>query len=514
MTADVTMEDNPLREGMPEERSAAPAALVIFGASGDLTRRKLLPAVYNLALSRLLPAGFAVVGVARRPKPDFADEMREGIAKFSRRRPIDEGIWSDLAQGVSYVQGSFDGAETYARLGAELERLDRERGTRGSRVYYLAVAPDQVPLIVRGLREAGLVAPPSYERDAPFQRVIVEKPFGEDLESARALNRELLAHLAESQIYRIDHYLGKETVQNLLVLRFGNTIFEPLWSRQHVEHVQITVAEEIGVEGRGNFYEKVGITRDIVQNHALQLLTLVAMEPPASWDADAVRDEKVKVLRTLRRISEGGALSSTVRAQYAAGLVRGDRVAGYREEPDIAAGSATETYVAMKIHVDSWRWGGVPFYLRAGKRLAKRVAEVVLHYKPLPHGLFRSAPGATDEPNALVMRLQPDEGISLKFAAKVPGGGVAIRGVTMDFRYGAAFGSSTPEAYERLILDTMRGDATLFTRADEVEAQWGFIDPILRGWASERAPVASYPAGSWGPAEADALIAPRAWRRP
>ena len=509
------VEKNPLREGMPEERIAAPAALVIFGASGDLTKRKLLPAVYNLALSRLLPGGFAVVGVARRPKPDFADEMRDGVAKYSRRRPLDEGVWADLARGVSYVQGSFDDAETYTRLGAELARLDKERGTRGSRIFYLAVSPDQVPLIVRGLHEAGLVAPPSYEKGAPFQRVIVEKPFGEDLESARALNRELLQHLAEPQIYRIDHYLGKETVQNLLVLRFGNTIFEPLWSRQHVEHVQITVAEDIGVEGRGNFYEKVGITRDIVQNHALQLLTLVAMEPPASWDADAVRDEKVKVLRTLRPIEGDGVLSSTVRAQYAAGLVRGDQVAGYREEPDVAAQSQTETYVAMKIHADSWRWGGVPFYLRAGKRLAKRVAEVVLHFKPLPHGLFRLAPGATDEPNALVMRLQPDEGISLRFAAKVPGGGVALRGVTMDFRYGAAFGSSTPEAYERLLRDAMRGDATLFTRADEVEAQWGFIDPILAGWRDHDAPVAKYEAGSWGPPEADALLeAGDTWRRP
>jgi glucose-6-phosphate 1-dehydrogenase len=510
----MTAEQNPLREGMPEERTAAPAALVIFGASGDLTRRKLLPAVYNLALSRLLPGGFAVVGVARRPKPEFAEEMRESVAKFSRRRPLDEAVWSELAQGVSYVQGSFDDPATYARLGAELERLDAARGTRKSRVFYLAVAPDQVPLIVRGLHDAGLVVPPSYEPGAPFQRVIVEKPFGEDLESARALNRDLLGHLAESQIYRIDHYLGKETVQNLLVLRFGNTIFEPLWTRQHVDHVQITVAEDIGVEGRGKFYEKVGITRDIVQNHALQLLTLVAMEPTASLDADAVRDEKVKALRALRPITGRTVLTNTVRGQYAAGLVRGDRVPGYREEPDVAEGSATETYVAMKIHVDNWRWGGVPFYLRAGKRLAKRVAEVVLHFKALPHGLFGSG---ANEPNALVMRLQPDEGISLRFAAKVPGGGVALRGVTMDFRYGAAFGSSTPEAYERLMLDALRGDATLFTRADEVEAQWGFIDPVLHGWSTEGAPVATYAAGSWGPPEADAMISADdgdAWRRP
>ena len=520
---------NPLREGMPEERNAEPAALVIFGASGDLTRRKLLPAVYNLALSRLLPGGFAVVGVARRPKPDFADEMREAVGRFSRRRPIDEGVWGELGRGVSYAQGSFDDPATYARLGAELGRLDRERGTRGNRVFYLAVAPDQVPLIVRGLREAGLVTPAVPGDAGPFQRVVVEKPFGEDLPSARELNRELLAHLAEPQIYRIDHYLGKETVQNLLVLRFGNTIFEPLWSRNHVDRVELTVAEEIGVEGRGKFYEQVGITRDIVQNHALQLLTLVAMEPSTSWDADAVRDEKVKVLRALRPISGKAVRERTVRAQYAAGLVRGEKVPGYREEPDVSRTSKTETYVALEMHVDNWRWSGVPFTLRAGKRLAKRVAEVVLHFKPLPHRMFLGADG--DQPNALVMRLQPDEGISLRFAAKVPGGGVALRGVTMDFRYGAAFGSSTPEAYERLILDALRGDATLFTRADEVEAQWRFIDPILAGWASEEAPVASYPAGSWGPTEADALIAhhpttggsagqagyapgPPSWRRP
>ncbi|WP_437594633.1 glucose-6-phosphate dehydrogenase [Sorangium sp. So ce1000] len=525
-------EKNPLREGMPEERTASPAALVIFGASGDLTRRKLLPAVYNLSLSRLLTGGFAVVGVARRPKPDFAKEMREAVAKYSRR-PLEEASWSELEKGISYVQGSFDEAETYTRLAAELERLDAERGTRKNRVFYLAVGPDQFAPIVRGLRAANLVAPPSHEKGAPFQHVVVEKPFGEDLESARALNRDLLAHLAESQIYRIDHYLGKETVQNLLVLRFGNTIFEPLWSRQHVDHVQITVAEEIGVEGRGKFYEKVGITRDIVQNHALQLLTLVAMEPPSSWGADAVRDEKVKVLRTLRPIAGPDVLSSTVRGQYAPGMVRGEKVPGYTEEPDVAKDSTTETYVAMKLHLDSWRWGGVPFYLRAGKRLAKRVAEVVLHFKPLPHGLFKGAPGATEEPNALVMRLQPDEGISLRFAAKIPGSGIAIRGVTMDFRYGAAFGSSTPEAYERLLLDALRGDATLFTRADEVEAQWGFVDPIFEGWRTQRAPIARYAAGSWGPPEADALVEPssedvravcgagdggkapeRAWRRP
>jgi glucose-6-phosphate 1-dehydrogenase len=511
----MTTEDNPLREGMPDERTVKPATLVIFGASGDLTKRKLFPAVYNLALSRLLPGSFRVIGVARRPKPDFVAEMRNDVARFSRRKPLDEATWKDLEKSISYVQGEFQGADTYARLKEEITRHEAPLGGAPNRVFYLAVSPDQVPSIVRGLRESGLVELPSDAKDAPYQHVVVEKPFGENLATARALNRELLTHLAESQIYRIDHYLGKETVQNLLVFRFGNTIFEPLWSRQHIDHVQITVAEEIGVEGRGSFYEKVGITRDIVQNHALQLLTLVTMEPPAAWDADAIRDEKVKVLRELRPIEGAAVPKRTVRGQYAAGTVRGDRVPGYRDEPEVARDSMTETYVAMQLSIDSWRWGGVPFYLRSGKRLSKRLAEVALHFKPLPHGLFRGAPGATDEPNALVIRIQPDEGIALRFVTKVPGSGIALREVAMEFRYGSTFGSSAPEAYERLMLDAMRGDATLFTRADEVEAQWGFIDPILGGWGEQKAPLASYAAGSWGPSEAEALLEPGdSWRRP
>jgi glucose-6-phosphate 1-dehydrogenase len=516
MSTPQTTETNPLREGMPQDRTARPCALVIFGASGDLTKRKLVPAIYNLALSRMLPGGFALVGVARRPMPDFADHMKASVAKFSRRKPVDEATWTELAKGISYVQGEFNEPETFVKLKAELARLDAERGTCKNRVFYLSVGPDQVAGIVRGLREHGLVEPPSDEKDAPYQHVVVEKPFGTDLPSARALNRELLTYLAESQIYRIDHYLGKETVQNLMVLRFGNTIFEPLWSRQHVDHVQITVAEEIGIEGRGSFYETVGITRDIVQNHALQILSLVAMEPPTSWDANAVRDEKVKVLRTLHPIrTRDEVLRLTVRGQYTAGTVRGDKVPGYLAEPDVPPGSKNETYVAMRLGLDSWRWGGVPFYLRAGKRLAKRVTEVAIHFKSLPHGLFNGMPGASDEPNSLVMRIQPDEGISLRFATKVPGQGIAVRDVAMDFRYGTEFGSSTPEAYERLILDAMRGEATLFTRADEVEAQWGFIDPIRDGWKQFDAPVEHYEAGTWGPIEADMLLATGdTWRRP
>jgi glucose-6-phosphate 1-dehydrogenase len=458
-----------------------------------------------------------MVGVARRPMPEFADQMKQHVAKFSRRKPIDETTWGELSRGISYVQGDFEkDPTTFDRLKAELDRLDKERGTQQNRVFYMSVGPDDMIAIVRGLRAHGLVLPHRDEEGAPYQRVVVEKPFGEDLESAKALNRELLANLDERQIYRIDHYLGKETVQNIMVLRFGNTIFEPLWSRQHVDHVQITVAEEIGVEGRVALYEKLGITRDIVQNHALQVLAITAMEPPSSWGADAVRDEKVKVLHSLRPIRGKEVLTHTVRGQYATGTVRGDKVPGYRSEPEVSPTSMTETYVALRLHLDSWRWGGVPFYLRAGKRLAKRITEVALHFKNLPHGLFRGMPGAQDEPNTLVMRIQPDEGISLRFATKVPGQGIAVRDVAMDFRYGTEFGSSTPEAYERLILDAMRGDATLFTRADEVEAQWRFIDPIRQGWKTENAPLSFYEAGSWGPSEADAILVPGGdkWRRP
>jgi glucose-6-phosphate 1-dehydrogenase len=507
---------NPLRAGLPDEFTAPPCAFIIFGASGDLTRRKLLPALYNLALDEALPPHFVTLGVARRPKTDesFAAEMREAVGKFSRRKPLDQDAWARIEPGLGYVQGSFEQPQTYLDLANRLAAAERERGVGQNRVFYLAVGPDDVLTILRGLHEAGLIHPPGREKGAPFSRVVVEKPFGDDLPSARELNRELYRYLDESQAYRIDHYLGKETVQNMIVLRFSNGIFEPLWNSRHVSRVEITVAEDIGVEGRGKFYEKVGITRDIVQNHLLQLLTIVAMEPPVAMDADALRDEKVKVLRALRPLTGAQVLRDVVRGQYARGVVRGDAVPAYREEPDVPAGSTTDTYVAMRALIDSWRWAGVPFYLRAGKRLTKRVAEVTVHFKSPPLALFRGAQAVGA--NALVMRVQPDEGIALRFATKVPGAAVAMREVAMDFRYGAAFGTSGPEAYERLLLDAMRGDATLFTRADEVEAQWGFIDPILEVWRTQDAPLRLYEAGSWGPREADELVQRdgAAWRRP
>jgi glucose-6-phosphate 1-dehydrogenase len=508
---------NPLRRGLVEDRTGDPCAVVIFGASGDLTKRKLMPALYNLAVSRALPGGFAVVGIARREKSndDFRKEMKDGIGKFSRRKPLDEAVWSDFERGVSYVSGTFEDPKTYAELGKHLDALEQERGIGKNRLFYLAVPPSDFGIITKHLKEANLVKPPSRDSNE-WTRVVFEKPFGHDLKSARELNDTIAGVFDESQVFRIDHYLGKETVQNLLVFRFANSLFEPVWNREHVDHVQITVAEEIGVEGRGKFYEQTGVTRDIVENHLMQLLCLTAMEPPISLSADSVRDEKVKVLRSLRAMERSNVAENVIRGQYARGFVRGDDVPAYREEPDVAHDSKIETYVAMRVHVDNWRWGGVPFYVRAGKRLARRVTEIAIQFKKVPHGLFR-APDGGITPNVLAMRIQPDEGIALRFISKEPGQHTILRDVSMDFRYGTAFGSNTPEAYERLLLDAMRGEATLFTRRDEVEAQWEYIDHVFDAWANEGStPPPLYAAGSWGPEQADDLLARdgRRWRRP
>ncbi len=513
------MAKNPLRVGLVEDRAGDACAVVVFGASGDLTRRKLVPALYNLAVGRALPTGCAVVGVARRPKSDqeFRAEMKAGVESFSRRKPIDAEVWGDFEKGISYVQGSFEDKSTYEKLKEHLDHLDAERGTRKNRLFYLAVPPSEFDGIVNGLRDASLVTPPGQAgASGGWSRVVFEKPFGHDLESAKELNATIATVFDESQVFRIDHYLGKETVQNLLVFRFANSLFEPVWSREHVDHVQITVAEDIGVEGRGKFYEQTGLTRDIVENHVMQLLCLTAMEPPISLLADAVRDEKVKVMRSLRPFERPDVATSVVRGQYGRGLVHAEEVPGYRDEPDVAKDSAIETYVAMKVQVDNWRWGGVPFYIRAGKRLARRVSEIAIQFKEVPHTLFRSLDGGIT-PNVLSMRIQPDEGISLRFISKEPGQQTILRDVAMDFRYGAAFGSNTPEAYERLLLDAMRGEATLFTRRDEVEAQWAFMDHVFDAWAHEgRTPPPVYAAGTWGPERADDLLARdgRRWRKP
>ena len=507
---------NPLRRGLAEDRTVAPFVVVIFGASGDLTKRKLLPALYNLGVSRALPGGFAVVGVARREKSNeaFRAEMREGVSSFSRRKPIDPAVWDDFERGIHYVRGRFDDPATYTALRAQLEALDLERGTK-NRLYYLAVPPSEIGPIVSHLRDAKLIEP-THPPGAAITRVVVEKPFGHDLASARELNDIIASAFDESQVFRIDHYLGKETVQNLLVFRFANNLFEPVWNRELVDHVQITVAEEIGVEGRGKFYEEVGVTKDIVENHLMQLLCLTSMEPPISLSADAVRDEKVKVLKSLRPMERSLVQENVVRGQYGRGIVRGDEARAYREEPDVSPTSRTETFVAMRMFVENWRWGGVPFYVRAGKRMARRVTEIAIQFRKVPHNLFRAPDGGVT-PNVLSVRIQPDEGIALRFITKEPGQHTILRDVAMDFRYGAAFGSNTPEAYERLLLDAMRGDATLFTRHDEVEEQWAYIDRVFDAWRAEAsAPPPIYASGSWGPDQSDDLLARdgRRWRKP
>jgi glucose-6-phosphate 1-dehydrogenase len=503
---------NPLRAGLREERAPEPCVVVIFGASGDLTRRKLVPALYNLLLERRLPGGFAVVGVARREMSDraFADSLREGIERHSRR-PLDEEIWNEIVPRIAYVRSTFEDPDGYARLSDRLGQVDRDHGTGGNRLYYLAVPPSAFPTVIERLDEAGLNRPAKRGR---WARVVVEKPVGRDLRSATELNDTINRVFEEKDVYRIDHYLGKETVQNLLVFRFANAIFDPIWNRKYVDHVQLTVAESIGVEGRGGYYEESGTTRDMMQNHMFQLLCLTGMEPPVSLEPDAIRDEKVKVLRALRPVPPEAVGDETVRAQYGPGVVGGKKVPGYKEEPGVSPDSVTETYVMLRAYIDNWRWSGVPFYLRAGKRMTKRVTEVALQFRDVPHRLF---PGGRPAPNTLAMRIQPDEGITLRFESKVPGPSPRLQPVSMDMRYGTSFGLQPPEAYERLLLDAILGDSTLFIRRDEVDAAWRFVDRLFEGWADATGeePLPSYPAGTWGPKESDALLASdgRAWRR-
>ncbi len=470
---------NPLREGLDEHHTPDPATVVIFGITGDLAARKLGPALYNLAADGFLPTPFTVVGVGRRDWTDdfLRSEMRKNIEKFSRS-PINETIWKAFSESVFYAKVAFDKVDDYKALAGKLGELEQKRETRGNRLFYLSIPPDLYSEVAANLGAADL------NKSSGYTRIIVEKPFGTDLDTARALNVDLRKVYQEDQIYRIDHYLGKETVQNILVFRFANSIFEPIWNRQYIDHVQIAVAETVGVGTRGGYYDSSGAMRDIIQNHVMQVLTLVGMEPPVAWDADAIRDEKVKVLRSIRPIKPDEAAEYSIRAQYSAGSVAGEQVKGYLETNEIAPDSTTETYVAFKLMIDNWRWAGVPFYLRTGKVLPKRVTEIAVEFKRTPQALFGSETESLD-PNRLILRIQPDEGITLRFDAKLPGQAIKLREVNMDFRYGTSFGVPTPEAYERLLLDAMLGDTKLFARNDEVETAWALMTNFLKGWNAQ-----------------------------
>ncbi len=510
-TTEVTISPEELKKSSSPERIPDPCVVVIFGASGDLTKRKLLPALYHLEQGGLLPSKFAVVGVARRPLGDeFAQDMRDGIVKGGGVDAIDAKL-DEFMDKVNYHAMNFDDADGYIKLKQLLETLDKKHGTNGDRLFYLATAPDYFAEIVHQLGAHGMAKP-----EKGMVRVIIEKPFGHDLQSARELNDDVNKVLSEDQIFRIDHYLGKETVQNILVFRFANGIFEPIWNRNFIDHVQITAAESIGIEGRGPFYEKAGALRDVVQNHAMELLSFVAMEPPVSFGAAPIRTEKVKVWKAIQPIQ----MRDTVRGQYGQGDVDGKSVIGYRKEERVNPASNTETFAAMRFHIENWRWAGVPFYIRAGKRLAKRATEITIQFKQPPMLLFKDSAGTgkCDEiqPNIISMRIQPNDGISLRFAAKVPGTTMQSCPVNMDFDYATAFGVSSANGYERLLLDAMLGDATLFAHRDGVEATWSLMTPILEEWAADPPKdFPNYAAGSWGPAASDALLARdgRQWRK-
>lgn len=493
-------------------RKAGPCILVIFGAAGDLTKRKLIPALYNLAMQNLLPDEFAIIGVARSEKDDatFRDELTQAMQAFATSK-IDPKKWDWFRERIHYIHGHFEDMDAYRRLQDLLKELDKKRQTRGNYLFYLATAEDYFQQIIGLLAQAGL----TNESDKQWRNVIIEKPFGNDLESAKSLNRAILSDLKESQIYRIDHYLGKETVQNIMVFRFGNGFFEPNWNNRSIDHVQITVAESVGVETRGGFYEKAGALRDMVPNHLFQLLSLTAMEPPTCFEADAVRSKKTELMASIRPFKADDVRRYVVRGQYGEGKIDGKPVKAYRGENRVAPDSVVETFVAMKVYVDNWRWSGVPFYLRTGKSLSKRVSEISVQFKRPPTCLFRDTDIDTLHPNTLVMHIQPDEGISLQFGAKVPGPTLSIGQVEMDFNYSDYFGAAPQTGYETLIYDCMIGDQTLFNRADNVEAGWAVVKPIQEVWRTEKpTDFPNYAAGSWGPKKAHDLLTQdgRKWR--
>ena len=500
--------ENPLAAGL-ERLPVHPTTLTIFGATGDLSKRKLLPALYNLAHEGALPERFNLIGSSRSEMSDdeFREMARESIEEFSRRE-TDDKVLAALLDGIRYVAGSFDDASVYEQLDKATRELDEEAGIVFNRVYYLSTAPSFFPVIVGQLGEHGL----DHHAESEV-RVVIEKPIGTNLREAEELNAAVLDVLDENQVFRIDHYLGKETVQNVLAFRFANGLFEPIWNRNFIDYVQITAAEDIGIGSRAGYYDSSGALRDLVQNHMLQLLTLLCMEPPVSFSADEVRDEKVKVLHAIHPPKPEEVCDMAVRAQYSAGVEAGEQVKGYLDEEDVPEESSTETYAALRLEVDNWRWAGVPIYLRTGKRLARKVTEIAVTLKPVPHLAFQQEGAVGVQPNQIVLTVQPNEGASISLGAKIPGTRMRIRPVNMEFLYGTAFMSESPEAYERLIMDAMRGDATLFTRDDEVEAQWTIIDPILEGWAQAGDRPPQYEAGSQGPEEADRILCPgHRWR--
>jgi glucose-6-phosphate 1-dehydrogenase len=509
-TVEQQVAENPLGEGL-ERLPVHPTSLTIFGGTGDLAHRKLLPALYNLAHEGALPERFEMVGIARSEMSDeeFQQTARESIERYSRHKP-DSDVLDGLLSNMRYVSGSFDEDQVYKQLDKTLGEFDEQAGHPLDRVFYLSTAPQFFPVIIEKLGAAGLNRCEKAEA-----RIVIEKPFGYDLASARELNCQVLGVFDESQVFRIDHYLGKETVQNLMALRFANALFEPVWNRNFIDNVQITAAEDIGIGGRAGYYEGAGALRDLVQNHMLQLLALLTMEPPASFEANRLRDEKLKVLEAIVPPDIDDVPKMAVRAQYGPGDVGGKGVPGYREEEGVASDSRTETYAALRLHVSNWRWAGVPFYLRTGKRLPRKVTEIAVTLKPVPHLAFRSQGSVGVQANQVILTVQPDEGVSVSLGAKIPGPTMRIRPVNMEFRYGTAFMSQSPEAYERLILDAMRGDATLFTRNDEIEALWGIVDPILTAWHEDtESEIPMYPAGTPGPKDADRLLDEgHHWRR-
>lgn len=508
------MELNPFRKGLPREKVIDPCVMVIFGGTGDLAHRKLLPALYRLFLDGLLPRSFAIVSYA---SPDMTDDqyresIKETISKSGNHVPTEGATWDGFAQTLRYVRRTDVLIDSLNVLKTRLSTIDAEINTEGNYLFYLSVPPFVFEEYSDGLKEVGLT---QEEPGRGWRRVVIEKPFGEDLQSARKLNDALQHIFREDQIYRIDHYLGKETVQNIIVFRFANQFIEPLMNARYVDHIQITVAEAVGIEGRGGYYDSAGALRDMVQNHVLQLLALTCMEPPASLEAESIRDEKAKILRSVRRIDPQQINEIAIRAQYSSGKFMGKDVSGYREEEKVAQDSKTETYVALKLFIDNWRWEGVPIYIRTGKRLAKRSTEIGIQLRDVPNVLFGEAHKSAIEPNVIALKIQPDEGISIRFDAKVPGLSYRIQPVRMDFKYGSSFSSTAPEAYERLLLDAMLGDPGLYARADATEASWEISDPILQGWKITNSPVYSYAPGSWGPKEANDFIARdgRKWRR-